>query len=733
MDEIKVVEEGSTTNGENITNLPDNKPISSPSIPLQNASDGPETDQETSIDNLSTQTESKPDDSPTEKDTSLVQEATLSPVPSETCAQKSNDPELHVKGENEDRLVVSNDDSVKEVKNMGPKVGDIDTAAPFESVKQAVSKFGGIVDWKAHKVQTVEKRKYIEQELEKANEEIPLFKKKSEEAEEAKQQVLKELNSTKRHIEELKLNLERAQTEEHQAKQDSELVKLRVQEMEQGITDDSSVAAKAQLEVAQARHAAAVSDLQTVKNELNSLRKDYDLLVVERDVAGKRAREAAAAAKEVEKKVENLTIELMMAKEALESTHAAHLEAEEHRIGAAMAKEQDSLNWERELKKAEDEIKKVTEQIGSNKDLKVKLDGLKTELAVYMESKLGVNDSGSGEGMESAKKDLEEVKEKISKAKEEIAFLKMAAGSLESELEREKAALAAVRQREGMAAVVVSSLESELNRTKSEIVRVQAKEKEAREKMVELPKQLQLAAEEADRTKSLAAEAREELKKVKETVEQVKAGERTMASRLVAARKEIEAAKASEKLALAAIAALKGSDSGDGITDSGVTVSLEEYYELSKKAHEAEEEANARVAEAISRIGIAKESESESLRKLEEVKSELAVRKGDLDVALRKAEKAKEGKLGAEQDLRKWRAEHEERRKSGARGSFEEAKSVGPGSPLPERNPVAGMKTVLPESESNTTESSPEVRGLKKKKRSFFPRIFMLLRRNKRG
>ncbi|KAL7155065.1 hypothetical protein ABFS83_03G049200 [Erythranthe nasuta] len=628
-------------------------------------------------------------------------------------------------------------EQAKMTNNGGLTRGQIDTAAPFESVKAAVSKFGGIVDWKAHRVQTVERRKIIEQELEKAHEEIPLYKKQSEAAEQSKLQVLKELDSTKRLIEELKLNLERAQTEEQQAKQDSELAMLRVEEMEQGIADESSFAAKAQLEVAQARHAAAVSELKSVRDELEQLKKDHSLLVAEKEASVKRAEEAVSRSREIEKSVEDLTIEVITAKESLESAHAAHLEAEEHRIGAVMAREQDILTLEKELKQAEEELETVTQQVSSSKDLKSKLDkatellrDLKAELADYMESKLDQEEKTVG------KEELEEVKANIEKARNEITILRVASASLKMELERAKSELVAIQQREGMASIAVSSLESEINRTNTEIALVKAQEKEEREIMVELPKKLTEAAQEADRVKSLSQIAKDELKKAKEEAEQAKAGKSTVESRLIAARKEIEAAKASEKLALAAINALAESESAqindDDDSQNGVTLSLEEYYELSKRAHEAEEAANARIAAALAEIEVAKESELRSLSRLEEANCDLSEKRAALETALRKSEKAQEGKLGVEQELRNWRSEHEQRRKAlesnniSPKVSFEENIETKSFSDTPQ---ISSPNSYT----SNTeTEASPGVKVVtKKKKRSFFPKILMFLGKKK--
>ncbi|MBA0693443.1 hypothetical protein Goari_003816 [Gossypium aridum] len=621
------------------------------------------------------------------------------------------------------RIINSSVESPRFIKQGSFNRIHIDTAAPFESVKEAVSKFGGIVDWKAHKVQSIERRKLVEQELDKLHVEMPEYKNRLDEAEEEKFKVLKELDSAKRLIEELKVSLERAQTEEDQAKQDSELAKLRMEEREQGIADEASIAAKTQLEVAKARHEAAIVELATITDDLEALRNEYSSLIVERDVASKRAEEAVNASREVEKTVEYLTIELITTKESLESAHAAHLEAEEKRITVAMARDQDTLQWKKDLKQGEEELQRINQQVNYAKELKSKLDtasalllDLKAELSAYKlkektdghsndelptEIKL---DTDMQAAIASAKKELGEMKNNIKKAKAEVETLKAAANSLKSELEKEK---------------------SKLDSTQSEAALLQ------REKTPVPLKPLQEATEEAEKAKSLAQMTREEFIKAKEEAEQAKAGASTIEIRLLAAQKEIEAANVSEKLVLAAIKALQVNESAQNIGNANspqeITVSLEEYYQLSKRAYEAEEKIEMRMAAVNSRIEAAKKSQSKSLEKLEELNKEMAERKEAQRIATERADKANEGKLKVEQELRNWRSEHEQQQTDTEPShgenippSTEEKKESDDTEPAP---PPAGPT-------ANMNDTPPEPKP-KKKRKSIIPKIFMFLSRRK--
>uniref|UniRef100_A0A7N0V5Y4 Uncharacterized protein n=1 Tax=Kalanchoe fedtschenkoi TaxID=63787 RepID=A0A7N0V5Y4_KALFE len=608
----------------------------------------------------------------------------------------------------------------------------VDTAAPIESVKDAVSKFGGIVDWKTHKVQTLERRRCIDQELEKAQEEMCECRKRSQAAEDANMEVQNELERTIKQIEELELQLKR-----------------------HVIADESgNTTVKQELEAVVAQHEAALAELKSAKDELE---------VVKNDLALRRVGEAP---EDVEKAVQELTVELSAAKESLAAAQAAYIEAEDLRKASVAAREQDVLSWERELKQVEGEVEKLKQERRSAEDLQSELDSasalfssLQAELASYIASKMkqeteDVRSKAEAENskrkLASAKKEVELVKLKIEKAAAEVGILKQAASSLQSELDTELEAVVVMKKRGGIATVTVQSLEAELSTIKSEMTLVEMRKKEDRAKSVDLAIKLQQAAEEADHAKSLKQAVHDELRRARDEAEQAKAEACTTQTRLHATEKEIEASEASGKLALAAISALQETEAaqakGDVDPENVVIISLEEYMALSKRAQEAEEHAKTRLAAALIQIEAAKECESESLQKLEEVSRELSAKKGGHSTATKKSEKAMNDKLRMEQELRSWRTKNEQRRKASESASFtsesavysprsikqrKDAKKSGKVVATEPHHDTHSPKSVSVDQSSVEYNSSPDVKVVKKKKRSLFPRLLMFFGKHK--
>ncbi|KAK7386794.1 hypothetical protein VNO78_27130 [Psophocarpus tetragonolobus] len=578
-----------------------------------------------------------------------------------------------------------------------PKKHQIDTAMPFESVKDAVSKFGGRIDWKSRRTQSLveERSNYVDE-----------FR---------KEETAEELENTKKLTEELKTTLELVEQDELQAKKETESVILKIEDLKHDIVSEASIEAKAQLMTEKVRHTEALLELEFLKKELDSLRKEYAFMASGRDIAINNAEETLVASKQVEKAVEDLTAELIATKEALNSSRAAYLEAEAQ-ISEVVG--QESHNLKLELEQAEKELQGLNEKVLSARVLKSQLDSassllldLKAELTSYREPK--VNE----ESCEGQKGELEKLMLNIEKATLEVNSLREASISLKSKLEEEKLVLSTLQQSEKMALAKVVSLQEKLEKSRSATVFIQMKESEAREVMSELPKKLQKAAQEADEAKSLAQAAQAELLEAQEEVEQVKAKSTTLESSLLAAQKEIEASKVAEMLARDAITALEKSESAKGNNEqdssSMVTLTLDEYHELSRRAYKAEEQANARIEAANSQIQIARESEYRSLEMLEELSEELFVRSESLCIATGNAEKAKEGKFAVEQELRSWKAEQEQPKMA------DELNDQPTPPNKPERDSLIPKGKEVPS--NNTETASASDKHKKKKKKSLFP------------
>ncbi|KAK4268454.1 hypothetical protein QN277_025110 [Acacia crassicarpa] len=258
--------------------------------------------------------------------------------------------------------------------------------------------------------------------------------------------------------------------------------------------------------------------------------------------------------------------------------------------------------------------------------------------------------------------ELKQAKLNLTRTTTDLADVRASVDSLNKKLEKERISLEKTRERLTHNSSKISTLEDELNQ-----MRLRLQVTKDAEDPSDITRELQRLNSEADNFKKMGEVAKAEVLRTMSEIEQTKTMIRTAEIRLVAARKMKEAARAAEAMALAEINALSNYEMSNRDSmekKDGVTLSFEEYHDLTKKAQEAEEKSNKRVVDVMIQVNEANVLKMDILKRVEEAAEEVKTSKKALEEALEKVEAANRGKLAVEEALRKWRADSNKRRSS---------------------------------------------------------------------
>lgn len=539
-------------------------------------------------------------------------------------------------------------------------VGEIDTRAPFQSVRAAVNLFGEASPksgkpkfrTKTNEERVLEKETQLHWTLK----ELDKYKELLKSAESTKAQARRELDKANESLQELTNKLEMISEGKQAAIETTEAAKAEAQRIIDKIKSNQSEVIndgwKEDVDNERNQYKMSANELISIKQELTSLKQDFDAALEAKLAAFQQAADAQHAAKvnhekmvELAKEVGDMRETLHRVKLASEKAHEEHLNLIEEKEAVIESK-----------RKAKDELDLKIQSLSKEHQLsELRIIGQKleekSEAINVLEEQLREVRVADMETLDNAKLEVEEAKKRLEEIKEEEASLGNVVETLKQDLEKVKRDISLLRGDD----LKREQQQADLDKIKMEIAEATEELTKATNSIEELELKIKETMAEAEKAKKEEQDLKKQEETLRKQSEKSENANKEAEEKLEVALRELEKAKAAEELANDQIR--KRKDSGSAMDANKIRLTAQEYEALKRKGEEAGKAADSKVATAMSQVETIKKKERQTVMRLEKSMEEAKDIEVELSDALKMAEMAEAAKQAIESELRKWRTE----------------------------------------------------------------------------
>ncbi|CAI0374500.1 unnamed protein product [Linum tenue] len=529
-------------------------------------------------------------------------------------------------------------------KEGGGEIGEIDTRAPFQSVKAAVSLFGEVAVKARPSFKKTNSRlssSSSENVLDKETQlllcrrEFEKYRHKLESAETAKARTNAELDRAKRTLEDLRTKLNSINQSKVSTLEAAEAVKQRAKTLEVAKSQKDMGQSQRMQDLLEARerYAATSEQLNSAKQQLNKIRQDFDATLEAKWAAFQQAAEAQRSANMNAERAAELSKEIQAMRESGQHLKVAAVEAQERQQQCLAEKSRHVEAY----KAAKEEVEVHVEQLKKEFD---------PELVLVLDERLRETTA-----------EIEDLQGRMKKAHaSEMDSVK----GITTELNQATRTLQEIAEEESNLRVRVNNIRMELENVKAEKTRLMEKEAEREELEAEEKIAVKKLMSEAEAARREAEELQRTAWEQKEQADYARAMAKQAEEKLLVCSAEIEVAKAAALRAHTEMKKMSESKTNDEISSNDnsnkkMRISMTEYQALQKKLAESSAMAEKTVAETMSQLESLNAKSGEQARKLEANRKAIEEIKEATDIALRSAEEAGAAKLAVEAELKKLR------------------------------------------------------------------------------